>query len=68
MLRDDGWARVGWTGVVTATNGTNVKVQWDSGTYTYHYVDDLRVINSVHIKDQEIDPNTAFALQKKENA
>jgi hypothetical protein len=58
MLRYDGWANKGWTGIVKEVDGKSIYVKWDK-TYRclWHVNRNLKRIDG--------DPNTAFALYKQ---
>lgn len=60
MIRNDGWGKPGWIGVIAdeSRDGNNVRVKWANGKKFNHSRRDMATANSLD------DPNIVFLLQK----
>ena len=58
MIKDDGWANVGWTGIVLCEDEDSAYVKWDRGKTYSHMKYNLKIISHNN-------PNTAFVLYKQ---
>ena len=60
MLKDDGWARKGWSGTLVEIRPSRkfVVIAWENGKTLSHAIEDVIFL------DKTNDPNIAFKLHK----
>ena len=59
MVKADGWAVVGWTGIVIESRNSSVVVRWDNGKRYAHRKKNLKMVSITSCND----PNTAFKFR-----
>ena len=60
MVEADGWAVVGWTGIVVIEDRDSVVVRWDNGKRLSHMKNNLKIMPITSCDD----PNTVFKFRR----
>ncbi len=61
MVEADGWAAVGWTGIVIESRDSSVVVRWDNGKRYAHRKKNLKMIPII---TSWSNPNEAFKYRR----